>query len=72
MRPMSTNTVNGALRRLAFACDVICGRGFRAMARTIMDEALNVPPHLLEHHLAHKVKNPLGRAYNRTSHVSKR
>ncbi len=69
---MSTNTVNGALRRLALACDVICGRGFRAMAHTIINEALNVPAHLLEHHLAHKVKNPLGRAYSRTSHVPKR
>ncbi|MGH8501345.1 MAG: tyrosine-type recombinase/integrase [Gammaproteobacteria bacterium] len=71
-RPMSENTINAALRRLGFSGEEMCGHGFRAMARTIMDEVLNVPPHLIEHQLAHKVKDPLGRAYNRTSHLSER
>ncbi|MGI8740193.1 MAG: tyrosine-type recombinase/integrase [Gammaproteobacteria bacterium] len=71
-RPMSENTVNGALRRLGFAGDEMCGHGFRAMARTIMDEVLNVPPHLIEHQLAHKVRDPLGRSYNRTTHLPER
>lgn len=71
-RPMSENTVNGALRRLGFVGTEMCGHGFRAMARTIMDEVLNVPPHLIEHQLAHNVRDPLGRAYNRTSHLPER
>ncbi|MBA2492431.1 MAG: integrase arm-type DNA-binding domain-containing protein [Gammaproteobacteria bacterium] len=71
-RPMSENTVNSALRRLGYAGTEMCGHGFRAMARTILDEALNIPPHLIEHQLAHAVRDPLGRAYNRTSHLPER
>jgi len=46
--------------------------GFRAMARTCLDEQLGVAPHLVEHQLAHIVKDPLGRAYNRTTHLPER
>jgi integrase len=48
------------------------GHGFRAMARTIMDEVLQVRPDLIEHQLAHAVRDPLGRAYNRTSFLDER
>ncbi len=72
MRPMSENTVNGALRRLGFTSNEMCGHGFRAMFRTVGDEVLNIPPHLIEHQLAHVVRDPLGRAYNRTSHLPER
>jgi len=71
-RPMSDNAVLAALRRMGFSGEEMSGHGFRAMARTILDEVLNVPPHLIEHQLAHKVKDPLGRAYNRTSHLAER
>jgi len=37
-RPMSENTINGALRRLGFSSQEMCGHGFRAMARTVLDE----------------------------------
>ncbi|WP_226702690.1 tyrosine-type recombinase/integrase [Microbulbifer elongatus] len=46
--------------------------GFRASARTIMEEVLNVPPHLLEHQLHHMVRDPNRRAYNRTVHLNAR
>jgi integrase len=71
-RPMSENTVNGALRRLGFSGDEICGHGFRAMARTILDEVLNVRPDIIEHQLAHAVRDPNGRAYNRTAFLPER
>ena len=46
--------------------------GFRASARTMLDEVLGVRPDLIEHQLAHAVRDPLGRAYNRTAHLAER
>ena len=72
-RPMSNNTVNAALRRLAIDTRTeLTGHGFRAMARTILDEVLHVRPEMIEHQLAHAVRDPLGRAYNRTTHLPER
>lgn len=72
LRPMSENTVNSALRLMGFSKEEITGHGFRAMARTILDEVLQVRPDFIEHQLAHAVKGPLGRAYNRTTHLAER
>jgi hypothetical protein len=69
---MSENTVNAGLRRLAFTGDEICGHGFRAMARTILDDVLQVRPDYIEHQLAHAVRDPNGRAYNRTKFLLER
>lgn len=69
---MSENTVNAALRRMGFDSDTMTGRGLRAMARTILDEVLGFRPDYLEHQLAHAVKDPLGRAYNRATHLPER
>lgn len=71
-RPMSDNAVLAALRRMEIQKDEMCGHGFRAMARTILDEELGFRPDIIEHQLAHTVKDPLGRAYNRTSHLEER
>ena len=71
-RCMSENSVNAGLRRLGFEKSEITGHGFRAMARTILDEVLQVRPELIEHQLAHQVRDPLGRAYNRTTHLPER
>lgn len=71
-RPMSENTVNAALRRLGYDSDTMTGHGFRAMARTILDEVLGFRPDFIEHQLAHAVKDPNGRAYNRTAHLAER
>jgi integrase len=43
--------------------------GFRAMARTMLDEILEERVDLIEHQLAHAVIDPNGRAYNRTAHL---
>lgn len=71
-RPMSNNTVNAALRRMGFDKDTMTGHGFRAMARTILDERLGFRPDYIEHQLAHAVRDPNGRAYNRTAHLPER
>ena len=72
LRPMSENSVNAALRSLAIEKEVMCGHGFRAMARTVLEEHLKFPPHLIEAQLAHAVRDANGRAYNRTSHLEDR
>ena len=71
-RPMSDNAILAALRYMGFEKTEMSGHGFRAMARTILDEVLQVRPDLIEHQLAHAVRDPLGRAYNRTQHLSER
>lgn len=71
-RPMSENTVNAALRRLGYSNDEMTGHGFRAMARTLMDEELGYRVEWIEHQLAHEVKDPNGRAYNRTAFLAGR
>lgn len=71
-RPMSENSVNAALRRLGYSTDEMTGHGFRAMARTLIEEELKFSPHFIEHQLAHAVRDPNGRAYNRTTHLEVR
>ena len=71
-RAMSDNAILAALRRMGIAKDEMSGHGFRAMARTILDEVLGVRPDLIEHQLAHAVRDPNGRAYNRTAHLPER
>jgi integrase len=69
---MSENTLNAALKRLGYGKEIMTAHGFRAMARTILDEVLSVRVDLIEHQLAHAVKDPNGRAYNRTAHLTER
>ena len=69
---MSDNAILGALRRMGIEKDEMTGHGFRAMARTILDEVLEFPIEIIEHQLAHAVKDMHGRAYNRTKHLPQR
>lgn len=71
-RPMSDNAVLAALRRMGIPKEEMSGHGFRAMARTVLDEVLGFRPDWIEHQLAHAVRDPNGRAYNRTAHLEKR
>lgn len=71
-RPMSENTVSAALRALGYDNTMQTAHGFRATARTIMDEVLGERVDLIEHQLAHAVKDANGRAYNRTAHLPAR
>jgi integrase len=72
LKAMSENAVLAAMRDLGITADTMSGHGFRAMARTMLDEVLGFPPHIIEQQLAHAVKDPLGRAYNRTAHLPER
>jgi integrase len=71
-RPLSDMALLGALRRMGYDKDTMTAHGFRAMARTILDERLGFRPDVIEHQLAHAVKDPNGRAYNRTAHLPER
>lgn len=71
-RPLSENGVRTALRTLGYDNDTMTPHGFRAMARTLLDEQLGFRVDWIEHQLAHAVKDTNGRAYNRTSHLPQR
>jgi integrase len=71
-RPISENTLNAALNAIGYDGTLHRAHGFRASARTMLDEQLGYPAHLIEHQLAHAVKDVNGRAYNRTSHLPER
>ena len=71
-RPMSDNAILAAMRRMGIDKAEMSGHGFRAVARTVLDEVLGVRPDFIEHQLAHAVRDPNGRAYNRTAHLPER
>lgn len=71
-RPMSDNAVLVAMRLMGIGQEEMSGHGFRAVARTILDEVLGFRPDIIEHQLAHAVKDPNGTAYNRTAHLPER
>jgi integrase len=71
-RAMSENTINAALRRMGYEKEEFTGHGFRAMARTLLDEKLKCPAAHIEAQLAHAVKDANGRAYNRTTFLDDR
>ncbi len=71
-RAMSDVAMLAALRRMGFDKTEMSVHGFRAMARTILDEVLGFRPDFIEHQLAHAVRDANGRAYNRTSHLPER
>ncbi|PPC91060.1 MAG: integrase, partial [Methylobacter sp.] len=71
-RCMSENSLNAALKRLGYGKDVMTSHGFRAAARTMLDEILGFRVDYIEHQLAHAVRDPNGRAYNRTAHLPER
>jgi integrase len=71
-RPISDNTLNACFRRMGYDKDTVTAHGFRATARTILDEVLGFRTDIIEHQLAHAVKDPNGRAYNRTAFIKDR
>ena len=71
-RHMSQVACLSAMRRMEIPAELVTNHGWRATARTLLDEVLHFPPHLIEHQLAHTVKDALGRSYNRTTHLPER
>ena len=70
--PMGKTTILAALRAMGITDEEMTPHGFRAMARTLLDEVLGERYDLIEHQLAHMVRDPNGRAYNRTVHLAER
>jgi len=71
LRPMSEAALTAAIHRMGYRGEMTW-HGFRAVARTLIDEVLQIRPDFIEHQLAHAVRDALGRAYNRTSHMAER
>jgi len=70
-RPMSEAAIAVALHKMGFK-GIQTAHGFRATARTILDEVLQQRADFTEHQLAHAVRDPNGRAYNRTTFLPER
>jgi integrase len=70
--PMGKTTILAALRSMGIGNDEMTPHGFRAMARTLLDEVLGERYDIIEQQLAHMVRDPNGRAYNRTVHLAER
>jgi integrase len=72
MRPISENTLNGALRRLGYSKDEVTAHGFRASAATLLNESGKWNPDAIERQLAHVENNDVRRAYTRGEHWDER
>lgn len=70
-RPLSENTINNALRALEFGKEQISGHGFRATASTLLHE-MGWPPEVIELQLAHRQRNQVAAAYNRSARLAER
>jgi integrase len=70
-RPMSDNTVLGALRRLGYSKDEMTGHGFRSMASTLLNEQ-GWNRDAIERQLAHAERNNIRAAYNYAEYLPER
>lgn len=70
-RPISDNSVRSGLYALGFGKEQTW-HGFRASARTMLVDQLNLDPLAIEANLAHAVKDSNGRSYNRTQYLKQR
>ena len=70
-RPISENTLNGALRRIGYSGDEMTAHGFRTTASTLLNEQ-GVHPDLIELQLAHSERNTVRAAYNRAQRLAER
>jgi integrase len=70
-RPLSENTLNGALHRLGYPSDQMTPHGFRSIASTLLNER-GVNPDVIELQLAHAERNKVRAAYNRAQRLAER
>jgi integrase len=71
-RPMSENTINGALRRLGYSQEEMTGHGFRSSASTLLNESGIWSTDAIERALAHGDTNQIRAAYHRGAHWPER
>lgn len=70
-RPMSDNTILGALRRLGYAKEEMTGHGFRSMASTLLNEQ-GWNRDAIERQLAHSERDGIRAAYNYAEYLPER
>ena len=70
-RPMSSNAILSALRRMGYAKDEMSGHGFRSMASTLLNEH-GWNRDAIERQLAHAERNRVRAAYNYAEFMSER
>ena len=70
-RPMSENTVLGALRRLGYSKDEMTGHGFRSMASTLLNEQ-GWNRDAIERQLSHAERDSIRAAYNYAEYLPER
>lgn len=68
---ISDATANKRLKYLGYQ-DIHCAHGFRATAKTILQERLKYPLRLVEMALGHTTKDPNGTAYGRFEYIDDR
>ncbi|WMS43770.1 site-specific integrase [Acuticoccus sp. MNP-M23] len=71
-RPISENTMTGALRRMGYTSNDMTAHGFRATASTLLNESGLWSPDAIERELGHVEINAVRRAYNRADDWDKR
>lgn len=71
-KPLSENTLNAALRNMGFDKETMTTHGWRAVARSLIDEVLGHKPSVIERQLFHAVSDPNGESYNRAQHLEER
>jgi integrase len=71
-RPMSENTITGALRRLGYSGEEMTAHGFRSMVSTRLNESHLFSPDAIERQLAHGDHDKIRAAYNRSQYLPER
>lgn len=71
-KPMSENTINGALRRMGYTSEEMCGHGFRTIASSYLHQCGRFRSEVIETQLAHIDTNSVRSVYNRTDYWDER
>jgi len=71
-RGLSDVALLTALRRMGYGKDEMSIHGFRAVARTLLDEQLHCDRNAIELQLAHIIPGPMGETYNRSEYLDAR
>ena len=71
-KPISENTLNGALRRMGYAKEEMTAHGFRASASSILNESGQWNADAIEAELAHAGVDQVRKAYHRATYWEER
>lgn len=71
-RPMSENTITGALRRLGYTGSEMTAHGFRTSASSLLNESGKWNPDAIERALSHRDGNAVRGIYNRSPYWKER